>query len=480
MHKRITRTPRTPVPPWEGQRFGRDWIFLILHDSALWLLSTAVLQLCHPGEFYPAPTNPGFESINLSSEIPAAEVFIGIFRSAWDRLPRSLINQVTAYKSFDSKRRDFICQFHTRFLVIMPKEPEKKSRPISCLARHSGEIISPSTKQVLSFFEKRISTAIRTTWHLEFPVFTLVTISDFSYPSIGTIFHNLDLQPSTNLVGKPSAAVNCFVLRVEAVFDEALLHWNSLLDVVDSSLDVGLASILSHEKRLSIMYDDTELSLSEFYFVVTEVLRFASDWVKESLKDLGALLWEIELEEQFIMISRSSRSESEESCYADDPSADPPCSNAHFEIVELTVTEKCNTLFARIDEKQKKIERLRNTLFTSTAVKEASKSKQINHCILVFKVITIIYLPLSFVCTLFALDAFDWNNPGQKAFFTITAVTVEIATNAFSGYLIWAVRRPLHLAWWRELLSVNTLRRIFQRQLQEEEEVEMEELSHIT
>ncbi len=36
-------------------------------------------------------------------------------------------------------------------------------------------------------------------------------------------------------------------------------------------------------------------------------------------------------------------------------------------------------------------------LFTATAVSEATKSKQLNHYIIVFTVVTIFYLPLSFV-----------------------------------------------------------------------------------
>ncbi|KAK4162848.1 hypothetical protein QBC43DRAFT_355537 [Cladorrhinum sp. PSN259] len=304
----------------------------------------------------------------------------------------------------DSEKTHFVCQFHTRFLVATLGLSGTKPKHTAQLTRHYGELISPSTKKLLSFAEKRISVAIRTTRHLDFPIYSLVTVSDHHcrYPDRNKASpHHSWIE----LGASPSPAINIFLLRAFEVFGETLHNWNVLVSEVDSSLDVDIMSILSREKRISIME------------------------------------------------SRASK-------------------YPHFARASSYFSDRCDLLDARIDEEQKKIQRLRNTFFTSTAVNEATKSKQLNHCILVFTVVTVIYLPLSFVSTLFALDAFDWNNPGQKEFFTVTAILVAIATYVFSGYLIWAVRRPAHIAWWKRLpvLSVNTVRRMLGRPVRDDEE----------
>ncbi|GAB1309885.1 hypothetical protein MFIFM68171_00095 [Madurella fahalii] len=73
---------------------------------------------------------------------------------------------------------------------------------------------------------------------------------------------------------------------------------------------------------------------------------------------------------------------------------------------------------------------------------EAAKSSQLNHYILVFTVVTIFYLPLSFIAALFALGMFNWDKPGQTVSFAVTMVLVASGTYVFSGLLIWVVREP--------------------------------------
>ncbi|KAK3984483.1 hypothetical protein QBC44DRAFT_336950 [Cladorrhinum sp. PSN332] len=194
-----------------------------------------------------------------------------------------------------------------------------------------------------------------------------------------------DSHQWTELGKEPSAATNALVLRVFSVFDEVLMEWEFFLSEIDSSLDVELISVLSHQRRTSIMYDDAKLNLSECYFVSSEMLRFASDWTQGGLLELSHTLCAIKDHfEPWNSDRKSYRSHYQKQCL-------------HFDTIRLYFKGECDSLLANIDKQQKKVERLRNTLFTPTAVHEASNSKQLNHCILVFTVVTVIYLPLSFV-----------------------------------------------------------------------------------
>jgi hypothetical protein len=42
------------------------------------------------------------------------------------------------------------------------------------------------------------------------------------------------------------------------------------------------------------MYDDSNLGVSEFYFFISQLLRFASDWIRETTDDLHVLVQELE------------------------------------------------------------------------------------------------------------------------------------------------------------------------------------------
>lgn len=42
------------------------------------------------------------------------------------------------------------------------------------------------------------------------------------------------------------------------------------------------------------MYDDSNLGVSEFYFFISQLLRFASDWIRESTDDLCVLVQQLE------------------------------------------------------------------------------------------------------------------------------------------------------------------------------------------
>lgn len=43
---------------------------------------------------------------------------------------------------------------------------------------------------------------------------------------------------------------------------------------------------MSRERRRKLMYDDDDLAMSELYFFISQLLRFSSLWIQESLEEL--------------------------------------------------------------------------------------------------------------------------------------------------------------------------------------------------
>ncbi|KAJ4293976.1 hypothetical protein N0V88_005490, partial [Collariella sp. IMI 366227] len=108
-------------------------------------------------------------------------------------------------------------------------------------------------------------------------------------------------------------------------------------------------------------------------------------------------------------------------------------------------------------------------LFTATAVSEATKAKQLNHYIFVFTVVTIFYLPLTFVTALYALDLFSWDSPNQKTSFVVTLLLVAGTTYGFAGFLIWSVREPKRRKLLKKAKRVKAFGSLFKKKLRKKQ-----------
>jgi hypothetical protein len=167
------------------------------------------------------------------------------------------------------------------------------------------------------------------------------------------------------------------------------------------------------------MYDDSNLAVSELYFFISQLLRFASVWIRESVDDLHDFVRKLE-DHHF---SPANKTRHPHASFLPDT---PEAQRAAIEVfrqnwASVTTHQQklADILLDRIAKKQEEVNSLREgvsimqppgargsehtdqdqcqQIFTATAVSEATKSKQLNHYILVFTVVTIFYLPLSFV-----------------------------------------------------------------------------------
>ncbi|PVH71384.1 hypothetical protein DL98DRAFT_371537, partial [Cadophora sp. DSE1049] len=125
-----------------------------------------------------------------------------------------------------------------------------------------------------------------------------------------------------------------------------------------------------------LMFDNNSLSRSElfFYFTTLQLLRISSEWIRGGMEDLKSL------------------AEASAWYYKGLPDSDGP-KRSHDDPTSLNVSR---VLEQNWKNKTEEVKSLRDGLFNATAVREASRRSTLNHYILVFTVVTIVYLPLSF------------------------------------------------------------------------------------
>ncbi|OTA98173.1 hypothetical protein M426DRAFT_326201 [Hypoxylon sp. CI-4A] len=103
----------------------------------------------------------------------------------------------------------------------------------------------------------------------------------------------------------------------------------------------------------------------------------------------------------------------------------------------MQVNQSTELLERRIKAKTEDITSLRDALFNASSLLEASRATQMNRYVIVFTIVTVIFLPPSFVATLFGTDLF---NEGSQlpsiTKFQILTVVVSLGTYTIAFILI--------------------------------------------
>ncbi|KAK4107094.1 hypothetical protein N656DRAFT_764098 [Canariomyces notabilis] len=343
------------------------------------------------------------------------------------------------------RTEDVLFQYHMRVFTT------RSGRQRSCPGRASGNLTDPSdVRRNLDIHEIRYSVGLKTTWEFDLPVFTLITMTnaftrleDLGELCDRDIWRAVNMRPSIRATG-----VAAFAFRIRSLLPGWADQWSRLLDQIDRVLSADLATILDPASRREIMVDGSDLRLSEFYPAVLQILRIAADWIQESMDDLR---WMVD-DMQRLYFSPNTDGDSFATFLPsglDVNSQDAAIAvfKQNWNSVKSHQQRLGKALLARIARTQKQVESLKDGMFNATSVNEAKKSTQLNHYIFVFTVITIIYLPLSFISTLFTLELFTWEDSRQvRSFqFATTITLVAIGTYVFSGFLVWFTQRPTAL-----------------------------------
>ncbi|CAI6340025.1 unnamed protein product [Periconia digitata] len=230
--------------------------------------------------------------------------------------------------------------------------------------------------------------------------------------------------------------------------------WTRMLLQIDAVLTVKVNDILDPDSRERHMYDDEKLQQSALYFSLLQLLRIFSESIERNVSDLENLVGKSQtnLKERAVWYYQRS----------DEINREIATITQNWDVVLYRHKKAADALLARILRKTDDIKSLqdgvswlsdsrpkvvassqdltRNQLFSALSVKEAIKSTDINHYLLIFTVVTILYLPPAFVATFYGMHLFDTGDEigsTQRQFWTVFAsvsgVTYLIAVVALLG-----------------------------------------------
>ncbi|ETS87834.1 hypothetical protein PFICI_01662 [Pestalotiopsis fici W106-1] len=210
--------------------------------------------------------------------------------------------------------------------------------------------------------------------------------------------------------------------------------WHSCLDKIDISTTVTLEDISDDAKFDTWMFDGPSLDRSRLYFAALQQLRIFSAHIKETVR----------VAERILEGVRQDR--------------EHPNSHEFWKRILAPLKDAEKGLLSRIDKKTEDIKTLRDGLFNSTSVREATRSTQMNRYVIVFTIVTVLYTPPSFVSTLLATPYFTKRDPEElkqaiaiATGTTIVAVLVFLAlANSFNNIFEGAdhqLQRKIRVAW---------------------------------
>ncbi|KAK2762375.1 hypothetical protein CKAH01_16211 [Colletotrichum kahawae] len=196
-----------------------------------------------------------------------------------------------------------------------------------------------------------------------------------------------------------------FQAQIYHVIDLWANDWDKTLNQLSAPISI------ENEKELERLMYDSDLKKTRTYFKVLQTLRIFSDIIEAAEVDFewysgfcsGGRFQEVR--------GRSFREEE-------------LVINHNWATLKAFHQEKGKKLLFKISAMRKEIESLRDGLFNAQSVREAQKSRELNKIMMVFTIVTILFLPPTFVVTFFGVEVFHAASDVQtrKIFWTARAV----------------------------------------------------------
>ncbi|KAF3058551.1 hypothetical protein GL218_05448 [Daldinia childiae] len=170
--------------------------------------------------------------------------------------------------------------------------------------------------------------------------------------------------------------------------------WVETLNEIDKLVGVEIDELFDPTRDGATMMFDSTFERSRLYFTVLQALRIFSEWIQESGRELQQLKLDFDGNIQSSGTRRSSISSSHG---GESPNSFMKEIDEAWEKVISIHGTSSKSLIDRIEKKEEEIKSFRDGLFSATSVREASRATILNQYILVFTIVTIFYLPLSYV-----------------------------------------------------------------------------------
>ncbi|KAI2473153.1 hypothetical protein F4781DRAFT_223807 [Annulohypoxylon bovei var. microspora] len=309
-------------------------------------------------------------------------------------------------------------------------------------ARFSGKLTSLSGTDDIGITEERFSIAVVASHTADMPSYTIIYLSDSGYRRLFMESERpLDMPSRGRLTGV--AVYLRILLFVLPIWKR---KWVETLNEVDNLVEVKIDDLFDPKRDGAAMFDST-FERSKLYFTVLQTLRVFSEWIQESERELQQLKQDFDVNIQ----SNTARRGSISSNYGTVPPTE--IDDAWEELIAIHGSSS-KSLLDRIEKKEAEIKSFRDGLFSATSVREASRATVLNQYILVFTIVTIFYLPLSYVSSLFSMDIFTYDSVNRSQFsFIIITVMIAFATWAVSAVVLWLVQDDKRLSRFKLLLG---------------------------
>ncbi|KAK4116136.1 hypothetical protein N656DRAFT_227109 [Canariomyces notabilis] len=168
--------------------------------------------------------------------------FISQFRGEWNHNRVEALATGSLYAT-PSETEHVLLLYHMRVFTTVSKWAVDDREPpfIGLLTKTGGKLtVSNTGGKCLYIKELRYSVGLRTTWELDLPVFSMVTMAD-TLPNAFQLADELGRAEWTDNEIRPSiraTGVTAFASRILSLMSLWTYNWSRLLDDIDKALKV--------------------------------------------------------------------------------------------------------------------------------------------------------------------------------------------------------------------------------------------------
>ncbi|KAF4948679.1 hypothetical protein FGADI_9454 [Fusarium gaditjirri] len=173
-----------------------------------------------------------------------------------------------------------------------------------------------------------------------------------------------------------------YIYEICRVFKICMDAWGEALDTIDELVNIKLNDLDNLHRVEKLMFDNS-FERSKDYFIALQLLRIINEWLDEVQSTV----------EDMVKNMPGFRD----------------VGHGFLQIAIDSVKENASIVQDRVKNKQEEINSLRDGLFNATSLRESTKAMALNQAIYVFTVVTVLFTPVSFLATFWALPFL--NNP---------------------------------------------------------------------
>ncbi|KAI1376339.1 hypothetical protein F4677DRAFT_88922 [Hypoxylon crocopeplum] len=294
------------------------------------------------------------------------------------------------------------------------------------LGGYMWEVWGPGARGRTNFSECRSSLSLTVAQLSDTLAYTLLAVVDTDDGFIRIPLPDKKLWKEHGIIpcGK-AIGIAQFQVMICVIANQWGKDWVSTLDAIDGKIRIEL-DVIANEEWLNRLMFDSSFKLSRLYFTVLQLLRIMDEWVEQSVTDLK------NLRDEWLQKKHNHTSHL---------SADELRSiEKNWDTAVSSMELRAKKLLYRINRKTEEVKSLRDGLFNATSLREASKGMVLSRAIYVFTAVTVIYTPLGFMATFWALPIFSssLSNGGGTSLtaFISTFVLVPLLTYLVSLFAV--------------------------------------------